>query len=242
MVLVVLVVASLGAGAAAGVALRRWPGADRSPPVAIGVIAVCATVFAALTFTVRENRRVALDVDVARWAARHASAPVTDVLRLITEFGSGPVVVVVAVAVAAATGFRLRSWLPAGFMVLTVIGVNLLQGATKDLVGRVRPGFDQLVAAHGPSFPSGHTLNAAAVYMAGAFVLGLARPPRPRAALTGAAVALAVAVGASRAMLGVHWLTDVAGGLALGWLWFTACALAFGRWMLALDHAPGPAP
>jgi undecaprenyl-diphosphatase len=39
-------------------------------------------------------------------------------------------------------------------------------------------------------------------------------------------------VAGSRVLLDVHWLTDVLGGLALGWAWFAACAIAFGGRLL----------
>jgi undecaprenyl-diphosphatase len=45
-------------------------------------------------------------------------------------------------------------------------------------------------------------------------------------------VGLAVAVGATRVLLGVHWLSDVIAGLALGWAWFAVCAIAFGGRLL----------
>ena len=39
-------------------------------------------------------------------------------------------------------------------------------------------------------------------------------------------------VAASRALLGVHWVSDVVGGLGLGWAWFAVCAIAFGGRLL----------
>ena len=32
----------------------------------------------------------------------------------------------------------------------------------------------------------------------------------------------------TRVLLGVHWLTDVIAGLAMGWAWFAMSSIAFG--------------
>ena len=52
------------------------------------------------------------------------------------------------------------------------------------------------------------------------------------ALLAGVAVFVAVAVATSRVLLGVHWVSDVIGGLALGWAWFAMCSIAFGGRLL----------
>jgi undecaprenyl-diphosphatase len=84
----------------------------------------------------------------------------------------------------------------------------------------------------GPSFPSGHSATAAAFYACLALLIGRQFRRPARAALTGLAVGIAVAVAASRVLLDVHWLTDVIAGLALGWAWFSVCAVAFGGRLL----------
>ncbi|HEY3611431.1 MAG TPA: phosphatase PAP2 family protein, partial [Pseudonocardiaceae bacterium] len=86
-----------------------------------------------------------------------------------------------------------------------------IETAVKALVDRSRPVFGHPVAtAGGAAFPSGHTAGSAALY--GILVLLLVR----RALVTVAATVFVLAVGASRVVLGVHYLSDVVGGLALG--------------------------
>jgi undecaprenyl-diphosphatase len=118
------------------------------------------------------------------------------------------------------------------FIVLVVAGEEAASTVIKDIVDRARPTFNPAAATLGPSFPSGHTTTAAAFYAAAALLLGRRHRRAARAAVTGGAVAIAVAVAASRVFLDVHWLTDVIGGLVLGWAWFAICGIAFGGRLL----------
>jgi len=169
-----------------------------------------------------------LDDDVERWAAEEAGVWGTRLLVWTTQLGGTWTIVIVASATGVAALVRSRRWSPLLFLATVGVGQFLLSNLIKWLVDRGRPALEPLADFSGPSFPSGHTTAAASTYLAVALILGVFVGRRPRALLIGAAVAIAVAVGCSRALLGVHWLTDVLGGLLLGWSWFALCSIAFG--------------
>lgn len=182
-----------------------------------------------------------LDNSVAAWAFGHRSSVSTGGLHLITDLGSTEIVLLLAVVLVIVDFIRTRDRWCAPFLIVVLGGRELLTFGVKDLVGRVRPALDAVAATLGPSFPSGHSATAAAFYAAAALILGRRVGHRGRAVLVGLAVALAVAVAASRVLLDLHWLTDVLGGLALGWGWFVLCAAIFGGRLLrptgAIDTA-----
>lgn len=172
------------------------------------------------------------DEAVAEWGAANASETSTFWLNLLTDLGGTAVIAVITIAVALYGWVRYRSLHVAMFMIAVSLSQTVVNNGLKWIIDRERPGISQLAPWAGSSFPSGHSAAAAATYAGVALVLGLAASPRVRAALAGAAIALAVAIAATRAVLGVHWLTDVLAGLAVGWACFIACGVAFsGRLM-----------
>lgn len=93
--------------------------------------------------------------------------------------------------------------------------------------GRLRPdaSFAELVAT-GLSFPSGHTSMSSIVFLTLGVLIARTRIRAPeRLYILAAAALMALLVGISRVLLGVHWATDVLGGWAFGAAWAMAWLL-----------------
>jgi membrane-associated phospholipid phosphatase len=123
---------------------------------------------------------------------------------------------------------RFRNWSVPLHLGAVLGGAVLVSNVVKMLVDRERPDIAQLVGWSGASFPSGHSAAAAAGWAAIAFVVTRTSPRPVRVFAAASAVVVAVAVAASRVLLGVHWLTDVIAGLAVGWGCFVLMSVAFG--------------
>jgi undecaprenyl-diphosphatase len=168
------------------------------------------------------------DSAVADWGSHHATPWSTDVLDTLTNLGGTRYLVVITICVAVYDYVRHRNANVALFLFVVLAGVVTVNNTVKLLVDRERPPVPHLVGTSGSSFPSGHSAAAAAAWFALALVISRHWPRRARAAAAAVAAVIAVAVATSRALLGVHWLTDVVAGVALGWGWFLLVALAFG--------------
>ncbi|HEV2374425.1 MAG TPA: phosphatase PAP2 family protein [Streptosporangiaceae bacterium] len=149
------------------------------------------------------------------------------VVKDVTLLGSTIVLSALIAAAVVLLALR-RRWRLAVYLTVTGAGALVLDPVVKVLVGRLRPVVAHPVAhAPGNSFPSGHSLGSLACY--GALYLVFAPAARGRwRTWFGIVVAVLVAlVGTSRILLGVHFISDVLGGWAIGITWLGLTTVAF---------------
>lgn len=114
------------------------------------------------------------------------------------------------------------------FLFATGVVGEIIDTIVKNVVNRDRPSLEHPVAsAFGHSYPSGHSMASVLVYGSLLMIfMPIIPKARQRLALWGCVV-LVLAIGFSRLALGVHYLSDVLGGYALGGAWLTACTASF---------------
>jgi undecaprenyl-diphosphatase len=101
-----------------------------------------------------------------------------------------------------------------------------LNQALKELIDRPRPMIPHMVALESRSFPSGHAMVSAAVYLSLAAVLAAReKQRRTKVYILGVGLLLTALVGASRVYLGFHYPTDVLAGWLAGLVWAVLFAL-----------------
>lgn len=190
--------------------------------------------FFALANEVTEGRTRALD----EWVIRSMRHPdnladplgppwLEDAVRDITALGSSTVLVLVTLA---AAGFLVarRQYHALGLLLAAIGGGELLVWGLKGFFARPRPDLvPLLMRVSTASFPSGHSLLSAVVYLTlGALLARMVAPLKLKLYFIGVALGFSFLVGLSRIYLGVHYPTDVLAGWTLGLLWAVVCWLA----------------
>jgi membrane-associated phospholipid phosphatase len=191
---------------------------------ALAVTAVAALLFGAETIVIAgDTRPTGLDTRVLEAAEDLNGGGGVAIAKLVTALGTLPVTAIAAL-VTAVLLVRAGRGADAAMLAASVMAIYIAVHVTKAATGRPRPP-DPVVHASLSAFPSGHAAYST-IYVAVALLA------RKGAAVTAAAIALALAIGASRVYLRVHWATDVLAGWALGAAIFgaaAAIALVVGR-------------
>ena len=160
-----------------------------------------------------------LDLDRALLVFFHAGdkPELAGPMRVLTELGGYRVLMPLSAAGALWLAWQRRFRAAVLLLAVTISG-RLLAEFQKAQAERIRPSeLDHLVDVHSLSFPSAHAANSTMVYLSLALLLTTTYPRRAFALW--AAAWLAIAIGASRVVLGVHWPSDVIAGWAFGLFW-----------------------
>jgi undecaprenyl-diphosphatase len=199
-------------------------------------------IFLALAGEVMEGETLAFDKKIVL-SLRKPDDPsqpigpawITSVLVDLTALG-GPVLL--GLVVFSVVGFLLlqkRYW-TAFFIFLTCGSGELVGYAMKSAFLRPRPTIvPHLREAFNSSFPSGHAMQSAIVYLTlGAVLMRIVEGRLTKIYTMGLAMLLTSLVGMSRVWLGVHYPTDVVAGWIVGMFWASVC------WLIA-QHYEGRA-
>jgi YegS/Rv2252/BmrU family lipid kinase len=175
-----------------------------------------------------------LDGDVADWAydVTDGRPGLVDFLEVVAVVFSNLACAIV-LALLAIYALLRRERAVALWVVLSGIAAIGGNAALKHVFTRTRPSFDEpLHEIGGYSFPSGHSAGSGMFFtVAVLFTIILTGRGLKRRILITILVLLALGVGASRIFLGVHYLSDVLGGLSFG------MAVTIGLWILVVGSS-----
>ena len=232
--------------------ISKWDHVDRiirGHKSALVVFSASAMLFVALATIVIANPSwlAAVDTAVTTEVAGTHNGTLNRAMRLITLLGNRIVIGALLIGLTAWVLRTGRCRTPVLVLVAAFLVNPILEAALKGLVGRSRPEIAQLVSGDGPAFPSGHVLATVGFYGVLAVIAWRSTARRSLAigALLSSSVVIAL-VGFSRIYLGVHWMSDVIGGLLVGSTFVLGAAyflndhhFGAGRSCSAFRHADG---
>jgi membrane-associated phospholipid phosphatase len=167
---------------------------------------------------------VKADTDAARWFVRHRTSRLDDLTAIGSSMSQTLIKIVVTIIIASVIVVLYRRWREPMMIVLPLILEAMVFISVTWLVGRPRPNVPRLEGSSvDSSFPSGHAA-AATVYSAVLIVVFWhTRRVWIRLLFSIVTVSVALIVGVSRAYRGMHHVTDVLAGFALGAMSIAVC-------------------
>jgi len=164
------------------------------------------------------------DSGLSRWVAGERTPDLNDATEYTSEVGGTLTVTALAVVAVAFAAFAWRRWREPMLVAVAVAGEVAIFLLVTMLVDRERPPVRHLdEAPPTSSFPSGHTAATIALWGSLAVLANeRARSAVVRNLFLVLAFVVPVVVASSRMYRGMHYLSDVLGGMLLGGLWLLA--------------------
>jgi undecaprenyl-diphosphatase len=216
----------------------EWLGSHGALVLSAVLVVVAGTWgFIELLDQVREGKTERFDTWLVRLMAQwHGPrfGVLEEIGRDLTALGG---ITVLSLVVAAVVGFLImaRKFGAMWLVIVATFGGLTLSTSLKYLIDRQRPQLGEHYSiVMTSSFPSGHSMMSAVVYLTlGSLLARLVQRRAIKFYFLLVALVLTFLVGVSRVYMGVHWPTDVLAGWTAGLVWAILCWLVARR----LQHA-----
>ena len=179
---------------------------------------ILAGIFGFVAYSIGNGHIEGFDNAIIQFVQGMEAPWLTNIMRVFTEVGSTKTVLVIC---AITIGLLLYVRHGAQTILFTVVigGTIILNVLLKLFFQRARPDFNRLIEISGYSFPSGHTMMAASLYVILAVILWRNTRQLLRAFVVAGAVFMIFMICISRIYLGVHFPSDIVGGLTASTFW-----------------------
>lgn len=152
----------------------------------------------------------------------------TQIMTDITALGSVSVIMLI-ICVIVILLITHKDWSGLTYILIVASGSLIIPVLLKNYFNRERPDVLQhLAIVNNSSFPSGHSFGATVAYLSFAFLLSREiKQIKLEVLYYFLAAVIILFVGVSRMYLGVHFPTDVVGGICAGMIWFSIVSITF---------------
>ncbi|MCZ2259121.1 phosphatase PAP2 family protein [Sporosarcina sp. G11-34] len=197
--------------------------------VAFIICAAGSVLFGYVASIIRNKSIENFDTSIIAFVQGMESPWLTPIMQAFTWIGSGYVVATVTVIGFILLFFVYRYRQQAFLLVTVIAGTVLLNGLLKVYFKRERPEIHRIMDAPGFSFPSGHTMMAFSLYTILAYIAWRnVKTATGRTLLVLSAGLMITLIAGSRIYLGVHYPSDIVGGIAASAFWVTIVISVYG--------------
>ncbi|MDN4606637.1 phosphatase PAP2 family protein [Sporosarcina highlanderae] len=198
------------------------------PTTAIALCILFIGIFAYIATVISRDTMIGFDRPIIDFVQGWETPYLTPIMKGFSFIGSTKVVMFLIIAVTALLFWVFRARTSAYFFFFATVGTGALNQTLKHIFKRERPEFHRIAEAVGYSFPSGHTMMAFSLYaMAVILLWRQIRTTSGKIALLAFAIFMFGMIALSRIYLGVHYPSDIAGGIVVSAFWVVFTVFIF---------------
>lgn len=196
--------------------------------IALLICGASLGLFTTIAYFIGNGKIEGFDLPIIAFIQGMEAPWLTTVFKTFTSIGSWYIVVPITLIVCFLLFFVFQHRQQAFLFAFSIVGTIALNELLKLFFKRERPEIYRIMDASGFSFPSGHTMMAFSLY---AMITYIAwrniKIVRGQIALLAAAAFMAFMIAISRIYIGVHYPSDIVGGIAISTIWVTIVITAY---------------